>query len=178
MDSKSDAIALCEQSESSAEWIESTLPIIRELAIANAELTTDDVWAVVDPPPEPRALGAAMVEARRRCWIEPTSETRSSSRRECHGRPVRVWRSAIYENNIFDRMAMAGQPEQQTGEPMTIYCRMTDRQKLDIALREVRRLMGVCRPPADAAAQRAYTHSRVRLGAIEFSHSLGQTDNE
>lgn len=79
------------------EWYGDALGIVAALARRGEAFTTDDVWAQTDPTlstHEPRALGAVMRDARKRGWIVPTSEYRQSSRLECHGRPVRVWRAA------------------------------------------------------------------------------------
>lgn len=77
------------------EWYRSALDIVWSLGNT---FTTDDVWAALDrhgepAPHEPRALGAVMRDARKRGWIAPTSEYRQSTRPECHGRPVRVWKA-------------------------------------------------------------------------------------
>lgn len=59
--------------------------------------TTDAVWAILDhwriePPTEPRALGAAMMRAKKLGLCVPTSVTVKSVRVDCHARPVRVWK--------------------------------------------------------------------------------------
>lgn len=71
-------------------WIENhALPAIRRMRGA---FSTDDLWRVIDvAPPEPRAMGAALVQARRLGWISPTADYRPSARVECHARPVRIW---------------------------------------------------------------------------------------
>lgn len=80
-----------------AEWLDEALAAIHRVASRQPELTSDDIWQYIDPPREPRALGAAMVEARRRNWIEPTPMTTRSGRRECHSRPIRIWQSLLYQ---------------------------------------------------------------------------------
>lgn len=78
------------------EWMEEALRVIRTIAETRAEFTTDRVWSLLpDAPPEPRALGAAMMQARSRGWIERTDRTIPSTRPQCHRRPVRVWASKI-----------------------------------------------------------------------------------
>lgn len=65
--------------------------------------TTDDVWEAIDhlargfdppldPPHEPRAMGAVMLKASRAGLIQKTNLTKDSVRPECNCRPVRVWR--------------------------------------------------------------------------------------
>jgi len=58
--------------------------------------TTDDLWdgGLVQPPNDPRALGAVMRRARARGVIVATGEYRQSVRR--HLAPIPVWRSRIY----------------------------------------------------------------------------------
>lgn len=65
--------------------------------------TTDRVWAVLErglgversAPPEPRAMGAIMMKAKRLRFCEPTDRTKKSVRPDCHGRPVRIWKSLV-----------------------------------------------------------------------------------
>ena len=64
---------------------------------AQMTFTTDDLWVHVDPPREPRAMGATMTHARRLGLCEPTDRTSRSSRVACHARPLRVWRSLIFK---------------------------------------------------------------------------------
>ena len=73
-------------------WIERiALPAIKRLW---GSFTTDDVWREIGDvaPPEPRAMGAAMMRAKKAGLIRPTSEYRNSVRAECHARPVRIWK--------------------------------------------------------------------------------------
>lgn len=80
-----------------------------ELAVANAArrglFTTDDVWAVLDAGTasthEPRALGAIMRRMAKDGFITATDEWRVSSRPECHGRHVRVWRGLTTEGTLW-----------------------------------------------------------------------------
>ena len=79
------------------DWYERALQAVQALARRLYEFTTDEVWAEVkEHPPEPRALGAVMEEARRNGWITRTDRTRKSVRRDCHGRPVRLWQSRLF----------------------------------------------------------------------------------
>lgn len=76
------------------EWIDHAVGVIRVLARECDRFTTDDVWMRVDHrPPEPRAMGAAMMAAKAAGVIAPTMEYVLSQRPDCHRRPVRVWRS-------------------------------------------------------------------------------------
>jgi hypothetical protein len=81
-------------------WLKAALDAITSLALEqNICFTTDDVWHLlevgnVEPPREPRAMGAVMRTAQGRGIIRATEEYRKSTRVECHGRPVMIWRKA------------------------------------------------------------------------------------
>jgi len=81
-------------------WLDAALDAIHTLAIdQNICFTTDEVWHLleagnVEPPREPRAMGAVMRTAQGRGIIRATGEYRKSRRVECHGRPIMIWRKA------------------------------------------------------------------------------------
>ena len=58
--------------------------------------TSDDVWDLlasrIDPPSEPRAMGALMREFRRRGWAHPTDAYAPGKHQRSHHRPVRLWK--------------------------------------------------------------------------------------
>jgi len=61
------------------------------------DLTSDAVWAVLEArkvkaPREPRAIAAVFQRAAKASLIEKTDRTKESVRKECHGRPVAVWK--------------------------------------------------------------------------------------
>lgn len=76
------------------DWLRQAQAVVRELAAAGAEFTTDDVWKRLPPPPEPRAIGAVVLWAAQGGLIVNTHRTKTSHRSECHGRPVTVWAPA------------------------------------------------------------------------------------
>ncbi len=85
-----------------AAWINQVVNIIRKLAIAHREFTTDEVWAEIDAsakaikvPFEPRVLGIAMKKAQTLAWIDKTNKVRKSTRPACHGRSVTIWKSCL-----------------------------------------------------------------------------------
>lgn len=80
----------------SVEWQDEALLAVEQLARRKPELTTDDLWSVLEPPAEPRAAGAVMRRAVREQLIERTERTRKSLRVACHRRDLRVWRSLVY----------------------------------------------------------------------------------
>lgn len=85
-------------SNADPEWIEHTLHVIWCLAVAQDEITTDDIWQTIGDVAathEPRALGAVMKKAAAKGWVSPTDRYRPSSRPACHARPVRIWASHI-----------------------------------------------------------------------------------
>lgn len=75
-------------------WLAAAREEVQRLAGMRVLFTTDDVWAALAErgvtTHEPRALGSVMQAARRAKLIVPVGY-RSSSRPECHGRPVRTW---------------------------------------------------------------------------------------
>ena len=76
--------------------------VVRLLALRHRTLTTDDVWKRLEAIgaltlPEPRALGAVMRRAQRQGYVEPTEEWRLSVRPACHRRPLRIWRSLLWD---------------------------------------------------------------------------------
>ena len=74
------------------EWIDICIELIRTVFQAGAQFTTDELWAGMPRPPEPRVMGAAILEATRQGLIERTGHYRRSKRRECNARPITVWR--------------------------------------------------------------------------------------
>lgn len=77
-----------------ADWLIEAFGTVRLLAETQAKFTADDVWRMVGAPPEPRALGAIMRQAKREQLCEPTDMFVTSERR--HGAPIRVWRSLLF----------------------------------------------------------------------------------
>lgn len=81
-----------------SDWMDDTLAVIHLLSHTYSEFTTDWVWLrVQEYPKERRMMGVAMKAAQALGYIFPTNEYRPSTRPECHGRPVRVWRSRAWE---------------------------------------------------------------------------------
>ncbi len=86
--------------ESNDRWLAATASTIYSLSFSLDELTTDDVWRLLDSrgvetPPgfDPKAMGAAMQAAARKGWIVRTDRTRPTERPEAHRSPKRIWRS-------------------------------------------------------------------------------------
>lgn len=73
-----------------ADWKNAASAALARLAATGAPFTTDDVWAQVPQPQEPRALGALIRAAARAGAIRRVG-WRESSRPECHSRPVAMW---------------------------------------------------------------------------------------
>lgn len=74
-----------------ADWLRKAQDAVRQLADQGQEFTTDEVWARVPPPPEPRAIGVVMRWAAESGLVVNTKRHRSSRRPGCHARPVTVW---------------------------------------------------------------------------------------
>lgn len=78
------------------DWMRRAVRAVEKVAAVNEEFTTDALWDLIEPPREPRAMGAVMVEAAKSKLCEATERTRKSKRKECHNRPLRIWRSLVF----------------------------------------------------------------------------------
>jgi hypothetical protein len=82
-----------------ADWSKHARQAAIAVASRMAELTTDDVWAVLDGwgyrTHDRRAMGSVMRAVASEGIVTSTSTYRKSSRPESHARPVLVWRSVI-----------------------------------------------------------------------------------
>lgn len=93
--------AIQQVARNAEDWIRDAVQAVRAICQARGpggSFTTDAVWATlelwnVDPPVEPRALGAAMMRAKKLGLCVPTSMTVKSVRVDCHARPLRIWRA-------------------------------------------------------------------------------------
>lgn len=76
-------------------WLEVARAIVWSLP-SGREFTTDHVWEWLERSSvrthEPRALGAVMREMQRKGQIVNTKQYQPSARRECHARPIPIWR--------------------------------------------------------------------------------------
>ena len=83
------------------QWKDIALSIVRHIASVLPELTTDNVWLALSETlahtPEPRAIGAIMLQAARRGWIAPTDRVVKTVRPEAHKRPIAIWKSLLYQ---------------------------------------------------------------------------------
>lgn len=91
---RDEAIARAE-ANAAPDWLATAERIV--LAVSpGGELTTDDIWtgltAAGVATHEPRALGAVVRRLAKAGEIVATGHYRPSARRECHARPVPVWR--------------------------------------------------------------------------------------
>jgi|GEM_PF-2561346 len=73
-----------------AAWIRAATETLDELIEAGQPFSTDDLWARLPAPPEPRAMGAVIVAASRAKRIVQVGY-RKSERARCHARPIPVW---------------------------------------------------------------------------------------
>ncbi len=76
-----------------ADWKNAATALLARLAATRQPFTTDDVWAALPHPPEPRAIGALIRAAAKAGTIRRVG-WRESSRPECHSRPVAMWEGA------------------------------------------------------------------------------------
>lgn len=72
------------------------------VVLGRTTFTSDHVWAELESLGvkirEPRALGALIEIMRRTNMIAPAGEFRPSTRKECHGRRIQVWRSLVHRD--------------------------------------------------------------------------------
>ena len=99
MSSKEEAIDQVERN-ASEHWKKTALRAVKWRAKKGVPFTTDEVWADLesvglDPPREPRAMGAIMRKAVSEKVIVATTRTRQSTKSSNHKRPVRVWSPLI-----------------------------------------------------------------------------------
>jgi uracil-DNA glycosylase family 4 len=92
----------------SDEWKSQADAALRSVAVRQRELTTDDVWSLIDHPPsgDPRAVAGVMDRAKRAGLVRPTGRFRKSSDSECHARDKRVWESLVCGGGSDDRTAV------------------------------------------------------------------------
>lgn len=82
------------------DWKLAAQLVLAKLAYHKQTFTTDDVHQELEAfdvwTHDTRALGSLLRKAARLRFIEATPDYRPSARKQCHGRPVRVWRSLKY----------------------------------------------------------------------------------
>jgi len=91
---KNQAIDQVEENASEL-WLEDAYEAIKFLAKERDLFTADNVWELVGPAREPRAMGAVFRRAVRDKVVAATNTYWSSTRPMRHAGPVRVWRSTI-----------------------------------------------------------------------------------
>lgn len=72
-------------------WKNAAQAVLERLAGTGEPFTSDDIWAAIGHPPEPRALGALIRTAAQAGRIHRVG-WRISTRPACHCRPVAMWR--------------------------------------------------------------------------------------
>lgn len=82
-------------------WKDAAWQAVTHVASTTPEFTTDRVWFElerqgIDPPREPRALGAIMRNAAKTGMIARTDRVHTSVRPANHRRPIAVWESLIF----------------------------------------------------------------------------------
>lgn len=74
-------------------WVEKAVTVLRRIAAARAEFTSDDLRAVIqEQPPSPNAVGAAFAAAEAQGICEGTDRFVKSARPEARRRRIQVWR--------------------------------------------------------------------------------------
>lgn len=88
----------------SDEWKNAVIAIVGQICRDKHEFTTDDVWAEVAKTDlkvhNNKAMCAPILYAQSEKWCEKIENFYiKSKRKECHGRPIQVWRSLLFTNS-------------------------------------------------------------------------------
>lgn len=81
-------------------WKARAMDALVSVAHSHQTFTSDEVWEVLDlqgvePPPEPRAMGAVFRQAQSEGLIAVTDRTKVSQRPACHCRRLQVWQTRV-----------------------------------------------------------------------------------
>lgn len=87
-------------------WYREAEATLNILCRRGEDFTTDDVWRLLDrtglKTTEPRAMGDIIRKASKAGKIFATGGYRKSIRKECHRRPVAIWRPLGYKRTLRD----------------------------------------------------------------------------
>lgn len=81
--------------ETSRGWIADSIKPAMEVARRLGVFTTDDLWAVLEPAREPRAMGALVTKLLKAGLIVATGGYVRSARPVCHARPIPQYRVCV-----------------------------------------------------------------------------------
>ena len=85
-------------------WLNEARSAVKLLIRKGEDFTTDDVWELLEGvnayTHEPRALGAIIRELSKDGAIYSTGGYRKSIRKECHRRPLAVWRPVVRHRSV------------------------------------------------------------------------------
>lgn len=84
------------EASTASDWFDEGLECLRGIARRQAELSTNDLWRVLERPREPRAAGPLMSRAAALGIIERTGRAVESTIPGQHARPVALWRSLLW----------------------------------------------------------------------------------
>jgi hypothetical protein len=87
---------------SGPDWQEQAIALVKKLAESHSYIVSDDLWVSgLTEPGDSRALGAAMVTAKRRGYVTPTMMFVNTHQASRHKAPIRVWRSKLRTGGDF-----------------------------------------------------------------------------
>lgn len=99
---KAEAISRVE-AHANEDWLDAAMLALQRVARRQAELTTDDVWAVLNTGDasthEARAIGPVMLRGQREGLIGPTDRIKLSSLGGGRWK-VRIWTSLVYRGVV------------------------------------------------------------------------------
>ena len=105
-----EAIARVERN-ANQDWLDAFMRALKKVAREKLHFNTDSVWEAFEadyPQPdqhEPRAAGAVVRLAMKEGTIAATDMFWNSKRKSCHKRPLRVYRSLIFDGLDDDSVA-------------------------------------------------------------------------
>lgn len=82
------------------DWVADVARVICGAAKLRAQFTADDILPLIEHlgvPTDNRALGAAFNAAKNAGIIDPTDRFVPTKRSHCHARPIRIWKSRVFE---------------------------------------------------------------------------------
>jgi hypothetical protein len=87
---------------SGPDWQEQAVALVKKLAESHSYIVSDDLWVSgLAEPGDSRALGAAMVTAKRKGYVSPTMMFVLTHQASRHKAPIRVWRSKLRTGGDF-----------------------------------------------------------------------------
>lgn len=82
-------------------WRTRALLALRDLAESRDEFTSDDLYELVDDPPDVNMVGTVFADAHRAKIIEQTGRHTKSKRKQTKGRIIQIWTKATNDQGAL-----------------------------------------------------------------------------